>query len=188
MSSLQLPARQMYVVVRTPDSHPASMIGQVRSVVKEMDPDLPLAGQTTLEDLVGQSVAVPRLFVTFFGFFAFVALLLAAVGIYGVTAHAVTRRSQEIGIRIALGADARRLVGWIVGQSMVVAFAGLAVGMLAALALSHLLGDLLFELSPTDSATFTTIAAILAAVALLASWIPARRAARLQPMTNLRSE
>jgi predicted permease len=188
MSYLQLPARQMYVVARTRESDAATVVAQIRSIVNDLDRDLPLAGQTTLDGLVGQSVAVPRLFVAFFGFFAFVALLLAAVGIYGVTAHAVSRRSREIGIRIALGADARRVVAWIVGQSMIVTLSGLAFGMLAALALAGSIGDLLFELSPTDPLTFATVAAILAAVALLASWVPARRAARLQPMTSLRSE
>jgi ABC-type antimicrobial peptide transport system permease subunit len=131
---------------------------------------------------------MPRLFVAFFGFFAAVALLLAAVGIYGVTANAVTQRSQEIGIRMALGANGARVVASIVGQSMLVAGAGLAAGVVGALLLSGALRRLLFELSPTDPATFGTIAAILALVVLAASWTPARRAATLDPMRALRIE
>jgi putative ABC transport system permease protein len=188
MSHLQLPARSMYVVMRTSAADASALIAQVRSEVNALDPDLPLAGQTTLEDLVGQSIAIPKLFVAFFGFFAFVALLLAAVGIYGVTAQAVGQRAQEIGIRMALGADARGVVMRIVGQAMLVALTGLAIGLAAALALAGRMRGLLFELSPTDPATFATIATILAVVALIAAWVPARRAASVEPMKALRTE
>jgi putative ABC transport system permease protein len=188
MSNQQLAARTMYVVVRTPASDPAALMTQIRSEVNALDPDLPLTGQTTLAELVRQSVAIPRLFVAFFGFFALVALMLAGVGIYGVTAHAVSQRSQEIGIRMALGANARRVVAGIVGRTMAVTLAGLVLGLVAALLVAGRMRGLLFELDPRDPATFATIAAILAAVALVAAWVPARRAANTDPMKALRME
>jgi predicted permease len=188
MSYLQQPSRAMYVVMRTGSPDAAALITQARTEVGSLDPDLPLTGQTTLANLVQQSVAIPRLFVTFFGFFAFVALLLAAVGIYGVTANAVSQRSQEIGIRMALGANASRLVAGVVGRTMAVTVAGLAAGLAAALLIAGRMGDLLFELNPRDPATFATIAAILATVALIAAWVPALRAARTDPMKALRTE
>jgi putative ABC transport system permease protein len=187
LSYLQSPSRRMWVVVRTEGDAP-SIIPDIRAAVRRLDSEQPIASQTTLEAIVSQSVAMPRLFVTFFGFFASVALLLAAVGIYGVTANAVMQRTQEIGIRIALGANARTVVASILGRAMLIAGAGLAVGIGGALALSGALRRLLFDLSPTDPETFAVIAIILAAVVLLASWTPARRAATVDPMKALRVE
>ena len=187
MSNLQLASRQMWVVVRT-EGEPLSVLPEIRAAVRQLDSEQPIAAQNTLEEIVSQSVAMPRLFMTFFGFFAAVALLLAAIGIYGVTANAVMQRTQEIGIRIALGANARTVIASILGQVMAIAGAGLAVGIAGALLLSGALRRLLFDLSPTDPATFATIAVILAAVVLLASWTPARRAATVDPIKALRVE
>ena len=187
LSNPQSPSRRMWVVVRT-EGEAVSVLPEIRAAVRRLDSEQPIATQTTLSDIVSQSVAMPRLFVTFFGFFASVALLLAAVGIYGVTANAVMQRTQEIGIRIALGASARTVVASILGHAMLVAGAGLAVGICGALLLSGALRRLLFDLSPTDPLTFATIAVILAAVVLLASWTPARRAATVDPMKALRVE
>jgi putative ABC transport system permease protein len=183
----QVPAAAMWTVMRT-RAEPIRLAPVVRAELRALDPDLPVARQTTIEDLMKQSVAMPRLFVTFFGFFAAVALLLAAVGIYGVTAHAVSQRTQEIGVRIALGADTGAVVAMIVRQAMLVALIGLILGLTAALLLSRALQSLLFELKPWDPATFASIAAILAAVSLVASWAPARRAASVNPIKALRTE
>jgi putative ABC transport system permease protein len=183
----QVSARQYNIVVRTRD-RAAEILPVVRTELRALDPDLPVTGMQTLETIVGQSVAMPRLFVSFFGFFAAVALLLAGIGIYGVTAHAVSQRTQEIGVRIALGADRREVMVMIVGQSMKVAAAGLAIGIVAALLLARLLGSLLFELSPYDPVTFVTIALLLATVAFAASFTPARRAATVDPVKALRRD
>ena len=135
-----------------------------------------------------QTIALPRLYSAFFAFFAAVALLLAAVGIYGLTAYAVGQRRQEIGVRVALGARARDVVAMIVRQSMTLAAIGVAIGLVAVYALSRPLAPLLFEVSPRDSATFAAVTGFLTAIALLASWLPARRAARIDPAVALRPE
>lgn len=183
----QLPAAALTLVVRA-SGDPVDLLPSVRSEVRMLDPDLPLGAVSTLEQLVSQSVAVPRLFVAFFSFFAFVAVLLAAVGIYGVTAYTVGQRTQEIGVRIAFGADARGVVGMIVGQAMRIAAAGIIIGVLAALALSRTLASLLFDLSPTDPLTFMALVLLLSTVSLFACWLPARRAARVRPIEALRHE
>jgi putative ABC transport system permease protein len=183
----QVPDPGLTLVLRTAED-PLDLVPVVRAEVRTLDPDLPLGSLSTLDRLVANSVAVPRLFLAFFGFFAMVAMLLAAVGIYGVTAYTVGQRTQEIGVRIALGADARGVVSMIVGQAMRVAGAGIAIGVVAALALSRALRTMLFELSPTDPATFLAIVLLLAAVSLVACWLPARRAAGVRPVEALRRE
>ncbi|MGD8276497.1 MAG: ABC transporter permease [Gemmatimonadota bacterium] len=183
----QVPDAGLTLVLRT-DGDPAVLGPLVRAEVRALDPDLPLGQVSTLDRLVANAVAVPRLFVAFFGFFALVALMLAAVGIYGVTAYTVGQRTQEIGVRIALGADARGVIAMIVGQAMRVAGAGIAIGVVAALVLSRALGSLLFELSPTDPATFLAIVLLLAGVSFVACWLPARRAAGVRPVDALRRE
>ncbi len=183
----QMPDPGLTLVIRT-GGEPLDFAPIVRAEVRTLDADLPLGQISTLDRLIADSVAVPRLFLAFFGFFAIVAMLLAAVGIYGVTAYTVGQRTQEIGVRIALGADARGVVSMIVGQAMRVAGAGIAIGVVVALALSRALRTLLFELSPTDPATFLAIVALLAAVSLIACWLPARRAAGVRPVEALRRE
>jgi putative ABC transport system permease protein len=183
----QSPARAYTVVVRT-RSDPAALAPMVRNAIRALDADLPTPTPTLLSSMVTQSVALPRLFVAFFGFFAAIAVLLAGVGIYGVTAHAVSQRRQEIGVRMALGAEVNQVVGMVVQQALVVIGAGLGIGLVAALLFARALSRLLFELSPHDPLTFASIAALLAAVALLASWAPARRAATVDPVKALRTE
>jgi ABC-type antimicrobial peptide transport system permease subunit len=139
-----------------------------------------------MEQIVAQTIALPRLYSAFFAFFAAVSLLLAAVGVYGLTAYAVGQRRQEIGIRVALGARSRDVVRMVVGRSMRLTFVGLAIGLMAAFALARPLAVLLFELSPHDVMTFLAVPAILAAISFLASWLPARRAARIDPLEALR--
>jgi putative ABC transport system permease protein len=160
----------------------------VRTEVAAIDSDLPLGRVATMQETLRQSVALPRLYLSFFAFFALVALVLAAVGIYGVTAHAVAQRTSEIGVRMALGANAGDVLRLVLRQALVLVVAGLVSGIVLALGLARLMEGLLFELSPRDPTTFVSIGLILSAVALIASWVPARRATRVDPLRALRAE
>jgi putative ABC transport system permease protein len=145
-----------------------------------------------MSQIASASLAQRRFTVWLLSLFAAVALVLAAVGVYGVMAYSVTQRNREIGIRIALGAQARDVIRLIVGRGMVLALTGVAAGLIAAVALTRLarglLSSLLFDVSATDPLTFSVIALLLALVALLACWIPARRATKVDPMIALRCE
>jgi predicted permease len=183
----QQPARGVTLVLRG-RGDPLSLVPAVRGEVAAIDADLPLGRVATMQETLRQSVALPRLYLSFFAFFALVALVLAAVGIYGVTAHAVAQRTSEIGVRMALGADAGDVLRLVLRQTLVLVVAGLGSGIVLALALSRLMAGLLFDLSPQDPATFISIGLILTAVALIASWVPARRATRVDPLRALRTE
>ncbi|HSM59550.1 MAG TPA: FtsX-like permease family protein, partial [Longimicrobiales bacterium] len=164
------------------------LVPEVRRTLARADPALAASGIRPLQELVDTALAPDR-FVTFLlTVFAGAALLLAAVGIYGVISYGVTRRYREMGIRLALGADAGRVRRLVVRGGLVMAVAGIAVGLAGALALTRVLGSFLFDVTPTDPVTFAGTTALLAAVALLASWLPARRAARADPVTVLRAE
>ncbi len=141
-----------------------------------------------MEDVVAQSLATRRFVLLLFGLFAGLALLLATVGIYGVLTASVSQRTRELGIRIALGATAPDVGRLIVGQGLKLVLSGIVIGLVSALALQRVSGKLLFGVSPTDPLTFMVIASLLLAVALLACWIPARRATNIDPLTALRSE
>ena len=141
-----------------------------------------------MEDVVAQSLATRRLVLLLFGLFAGLALLLATVGIYGVLTASVSQRTRELGIRMALGATARDVGRLIVRQGLKLVLSGIVIGVVSALALQRVIGKLLFGISPTDPLTFTVIAFLLIGVALLACWIPARRATKVDPLTALRSE
>jgi len=156
--------------------------------VRELDPLLPLFGVEPLTETIGHSIAQRRFTMLVLGAFAAVALLLAAVGVHGVLSHAVARRTREIGIRMALGADPRGVRALVVSEGAALAGVGIAVGLAAALALSRLLTTLLFGVSDRDPAIYAGSALALGAVALVATVLPARRAARVDPMEALRSE
>ena len=158
------------------------------AVVHGLDPELPVARVRTLDDIVARSISEPRFYVVLLGAFAGTALFLAALGIFGVMSYAVVQRSREIGIRVALGAHPAHLRRMVLGQALVLAAAGVVVGLVGSLALSRAIAGLLFELSPTDPGTLAGVAALLTSVALLASYLPARRATRVDPITALRSE
>ena len=183
----QVPSGGTALVVRT-TGDPLAALPAVRAAVRDIDPDVPVANITTMDEAMRQATALPRLYISFFGFFALVALVLAAIGIYGVTSYAVSQRTPEIGVRMALGAAAGDVLRLVLGQALVLVGAGLLTGLVLALALSRLLTGLLFDLSPTDPVTFVVIGGILALVALVASWLPAHRATRVNPLRALRTD
>lgn len=167
---------------------PASLESAVRREVQAIDPNQAVANFKTMDQVIGESVGERRLSLALFALFAVVALLLAAVGIYGVMAYGVTQRTHEIGIRMALGARTGDVLKLVVGQGMTLALTGVAAGLCAAYGLTRLMTSLLFEVSATDTFTFVVIAFVLAGVALLACYLPARRAAKIDPMIALRYE
>ena len=183
----QIPVNGLALVVRA-TANPESLAGAVRSKVREMDADLPVTKVMTMEDVVAQSIWQPRLYSILFGVFASVALLLATVGIYGVMSYTVSTRTREFGLRMALGAQSGDLIRLILGQGMRLAFLGVAVGLLGAFALTRLLKNLLFEVTVTDPLTFALITGLLTLVALVACWLPARRATKVDPLVALRYE
>jgi putative ABC transport system permease protein len=169
-------------------SDPANLAAAVRDAVWAVDPDQPAYGVLTLEQMAAASVAQERFTMVLLGIFATVALVLAAIGIYGVISYSVSQRTHEIGIRMALGAQPRDIFKLVVGQGMALTLAGVGVGLAGAFALTRFLESLLFGVSATDPVTFAGVALLLAAVALLACYIPARRAARVDPLVVLRYE
>jgi putative ABC transport system permease protein len=183
----QWPVRGMAVVARTAVP-PTSIAEEATRTVHEIDANLPVANLRTVEEIVSESIAQPRFYMLLLATFAAVALALAAIGIFGVMSYTVSQRTREIGIRMALGARGGSVVTMVVRQAMLLASAGLLVGVAAALALSRTMTTLLFDLSPTDPLTFAAVATTLATVAFLASYLPARRAARVDPMVALRAD
>jgi putative ABC transport system permease protein len=161
---------------------------QVLKQVQSVDPRLPVFGARTLDETVSASLAERRFAMEMVALFALTALLLAGLGIYGVISHGVSERTREIGIRLALGADRRAILRMVLRQGMGLALAGAAVGLLCALVGSHWMANLLYGVGPTDPLTFAGIPVLLVAAALLACWIPARRAIRVEPVIALRTE
>ncbi len=177
----------MYLVVRTA-SEPLGLVSSVRRVVQSADREVPVTQVITGDQIVSHSVASRRFSMALLGLFAAVALLMAAIGIYGVISYSVTQRTHEIGIRMALGAERTRVLRLIMSQGMVLALAGVGIGIAGALGLSRLLAGMLYAVKSNDPATFVVVSVVLTAVALLASYIPARRATRVDPMVALRYE
>jgi putative ABC transport system permease protein len=153
-----------------------------------VDKDQPIADITTMDAVVSTSVAEPRYRTLLLGSFAASALALAIVGIFGVTSYTMAQRTHEIGIRMALGAERHDVLRLVIGQGMRLTVIGVGVGLLAALGLTRLLASFLYAVRPTDPMTFVVVSAVMLAVALLASYIPARRATRVDPLVALRYE
>jgi putative ABC transport system permease protein len=174
-------------VVRT-SSDPTNLVPAIRSQVAEMDKELPLSNISTMEQILSESIAQPRFNMLLITIFAVVAMMLASVGIYGVISYSVSQRTHEIGVRIALGAQPGDIFKMVVGQGLKLALAGVSVGLVAAFVLTRVISSLLYEVQTTDPVTFAVISVALTAVALLASYIPARRATRVDPMISLRYE
>ena len=176
-----------YLVVRG-QMNPTSLTPAIQQQIRELDKDIPIANLATMDRLLANSVAVPRFRTLLLGAFAVLALALASIGTYGVISYSVTRRTHEIGIRMALGARSRDVMTLVIRQGLVVALIGVAIGLAGSFALTRLMDSLLFQVSTTDIGTFAGVAALLIVVAVLACWIPARRASRVDPMTALRCE
>jgi putative ABC transport system permease protein len=167
---------------------PAAVVRRARTRLKQIDPQLILENVSTMSQRMSDTVAQPRFYAAMLGAFAFVALALAAVGLYGVISYAVSQRVREIGIRMALGAAPGDIIGLVAGQGMAFTTAGIAAGLAGAFALTRYLESMLFGLSPFDPTTVAGVSMLLAAVAALAIYIPARRATRVDPMVALRYE
>jgi putative ABC transport system permease protein len=183
----QRPSADMSLVVRSAVD-PASLTSSIRAAVAAIDKDQPLFDIHTMQQLVDDSISTRRLTLVLLGIFSALAVILAAIGIYGVMAYSVALRTQEIGIRMALGAQQKDVLRLVLGQGARIAFFGVAIGLATAAALARLLSSLLFSVSASDPFTFATVAALLVAVALLACYIPARRALRVDPIIALRYE
>jgi len=180
------PATAMSVVVRTA-ADPAALPEAMRRLARDRAPDVPVRF-TTMETLLSENVAAPRFRTLLLGLFAGLAVCLAMAGVYGVMAYLVGQRSSEIGLRMALGASSADVQRMVIRQSLALVAAGIVLGLAGAAAATRLLTTVLFQVKPTDPLTYVAAALLLAVVALAASYVPARRAARLDPMVALRQE
>ena len=160
----------------------------VRSAIHEVDKTIPIYNIATMSERIGAQTARNRFTSWLMGIFAAVALLLATVGVYGVMSYAVTRRTQEIGVRMALGAERSQVLLLIVGQGLPLILAGILVGLAASFGLTRLIATLLYGVTPTDAFTFASVTALLVSIALFACWLPALRASRVDALQALRHE
>ena len=187
LAARQLPDIKASVVVKSRLT-PAALAAPIREQVRSLDPSQPIHNFRMVAEIRDSSLAAERLSLSVLGVFAVVALTLSIVGLYGVLAYSVARRRREIGVRAALGAQRADVMRLVVGEGMRLTALGILAGILAALWLTQWLSSLLFEITPSDPATFSAVSLLLLVVALLACWIPARRAARIDPMQALRAE
>ena len=177
----------MNIVMRT--TQPADAVsGTIRAAVASLDPSLPIEKLRSVEDVFAEAIGRPRLLAQLLGIFAGLAILLAAIGSYGVLSYMVTERRREIGIRMALGADRKLVLRMVLSQGLRLTLAGVVMGLAAAFAMSRVLASLLFGVRPSDPATIGAVVALIATVALVACYIPARMATRVDPMIVLREE
>jgi len=186
-SARQNPFQNMSVVIRS-SVEPTSLAGSLRQIVNEIDKSVPVSDIKTMDHIVSQSVTQPRFNLFLLGLFSAVALLLSVAGIYGVTAYTVTQRTHELGIRLALGAQVGDVLRMILGEGMAVIGIGIVIGLSAAFVLMRLLNSFLFGVSATDPFTFAAITAVLIGAGLLACYVPARRATKVDPLEALRYE
>lgn len=175
----------MWIVART-DGEPGGIAASSRALVRDLDRTLPAYSMSPLADIVSASLAERRFSTSLLGLFALIALLLAAVGLYGVISYSVSQRTQEIGVRLAIGAPRAHLLGMVVGQGMKLVVAGVVVGLAGAFTLARLVSALLFEVSPFHPPSYAGTVMALLAVAALACYVPARRAMRVDPIAALR--
>ncbi|HJU55633.1 MAG TPA: ABC transporter permease [Pyrinomonadaceae bacterium] len=188
ISYLQAPQPSMYLVARTTLAEPGALASSIQSAVQQIDKDQPIADVRTMSQLLNEATAARRFNMLLLGVFALLALVLASVGIFGVMSYMVTQRTHEIGIRMALGARVSDVVRLIVGRGMTLVLIGVSVGLVGAFAVTRVMKGLLYGVSATDPLTFVGVSLVLSAVALVACLIPARRAARVDPMIALRNE
>jgi putative ABC transport system permease protein len=187
LSSRQYAFGIMTYVVRT-DSDPATIAPAAVRVIREIDPLLPVSAVRPLDEVFAESIARPRLTASAMSIFAGAALLLAALGVYGIVAYSVAQRSREFGIRVALGAKPTQIVSMVVGQNLRVVAIGVILGIAVAIPATRMLRGLLFNVQPNDPATFIAIGVMLSVVAMVASYLPARRGTRVDPVVTLKSE
>jgi putative ABC transport system permease protein len=180
-------SRAMFVTIRTAQD-PISVANSVRAKVFAMDRNQPVYGVRTMDEVVSTSVEQPRLSLDLLGLFAALAFGLAAIGVYGVIAFAVSQRKQELGIRIALGATSREIRRMVIGQGARLALAGVAIGLASAVYLARFMAPLLYGVETHDPVTFAVVPALLIGVTLAAAWIPATRATRVDPIEALRHQ
>jgi putative ABC transport system permease protein len=184
----QAPVDFFSVVVRTREADPAPLVGLLRADLAALDPEVPMFRVRTMEQLAADAVAQPRLYMVLLAVFAGTAVLLAALGLYGVLAQAVGQRTREIGIRMAVGAARREVVLLVMSQGGRLGLVGIAVGLAGAALVSRALSGLLFGVSPIDAPTYAAVGLALLAITLFASWLPARRASRVDPVRALRAD
>jgi putative ABC transport system permease protein len=177
----------MSLVVRT-SGDALAMAGAVKKEIHEIDKDLAAFEVATIDELLAETIALRRFSMTLLIIFALVAMSLAAIGIYGVISYSISQGTHELGVRIALGATASDILKLVLKQGMAMTGLGMAIGLVAAYGLTRLLSSLLYDVTATDPATFAIVSALLAGVALAATYIPARRATRIDPMVALRHE
>jgi putative ABC transport system permease protein len=187
LPATQAPFQAMTILVRTRND-PATLVSALRNAVQTIDPTQPVTNIRTLDQIVSDSIAQPRLNMLLMGLFGGLALILAAVGIYGLLSYAVTERTREIGTRMALGAQVPDVLRLVLKQGMTLALIGELIGLVGAFALTRVIRGLLFGVAPTDAMTFIAVAAVLTSVALLACYFPARRAAKVDPLVALRHQ
>ncbi len=187
LPATQAPLQDMSLLVRT-TTDPTAIVSSLRKTVWSIDPNQPIANVNTLEQIVSDSISQPRLNMTLMALFGALALILAAVGIYGLLSYTVTQRTREMGIRLALGAQVGDVLRLVLKQGMVLALVGQAIGLAGALALTRLIRALLFGVTPTDVTIFAAVVAVLTTIALLACYLPARRATKVDPLKALRYE
>lgn len=188
LSRTQIPFDVMSLVIRTRVSDPAAVTAAVRKQLAELDAAIPLASVRVFDEYISRSLARPRFNALLLSFFAGTALILTAIGIYGVTAYSVTQRTSEIGVRIALGAAQSNIFRLVIGQAMTLVAISVVLGLAGAFAVTRLLGSLLFGVGAWDPITFGAIVFLISLVAFLAAWLPARRASRVDPIVALRTE
>jgi putative ABC transport system permease protein len=187
LSSRQYAFGLMSFVIRT-TGDPSRLAPAAVRVIREIDPMLPVSAVRPLDEVFAQSIARPRLTAAAMSVFAAAALLLAALGVYGIVAYSVAQRAREFGIRVALGAKPSQIIGMVVGQNLRIVGIGLAVGIAAAIPATRLMRGLLYQVGPNDPGTFIVIAAMLAAVSIVAAYVPARRGTQVDPVVTLKAE
>jgi predicted permease len=184
---MQVPYTNLSILVRT-NASPASLAPSLRAIVRELDHDVPVYSVQTMEERVTSSIGSQRFYATLIAIFAAVALVLSAVGLYGVIAYAVSQRTHELGVRVALGATGDRITRMVVGEGLRLTAAGAILGIAGSLLAGRLIATLLFGVTAVDPMTLAGVITVLAIVATLASWLPARRAARVDPLIAIRGD
>jgi putative ABC transport system permease protein len=183
----QAPIQDFSLLLRSPAS-PAVIVNGARAAIKEIDPELPVFDVKTMTDALAESVSQPRFYAILLASFAAIAVIIAALGVYGVISYTVSQRTRELGIRIALGAQRQRVLGLVIRQGMALTLFGVLVGLVAAYGLTRVIASMLFGVAAADPATFAGVAVIFLIIAWLASYLPARRAASVDPIIAMRAE